>query len=295
MSGGGLEEVRAVMAQPEDIDMGGVAPAATARRRLGPRAQTFLANVEFGHEMRAVIDRPYLVKDLLDRGAVSLLLGAPGTAKTFAAIDIAHHVFEGIPWAGQRVGQANCLYIAAEGGVMFANRMAARKARFAVLRHPVALGGETGMDGPPLAEVVNHLAETQGVPFGLIVVDTLARAIGGADENAGPDMGALLRAVEALRDATGAHVMLIHHTGKDASRGARGHSSLFGAIDTELTVSVDRETKRRTLTVTKQRDGEDGREFGFRLRKVPLGTDADGDPVFSCVIDHEEEAARTLF
>jgi RecA-family ATPase len=164
-----------------------------------------------------------------------------------------------------------------------------------VLRHPVALGGENGWDGPPLAEAVTHLAETQGVPYGLIVVDTLARAIGGADENAGPDMGALLRAVEALRDATGAHVMLVHHTGKDQSRGARGHSSLFGAIDTELTVSVDRETKRRTLTVTKQRDGEDGRDFGFRLRKVPLGTDKDGDQVFSCIIDHEEEVARSLF
>jgi hypothetical protein len=292
MSGERLDEVRRVMGAPEDIDAPGPAQAA---RRLGPKAKVFLDRVEFGHDMAAVMDRPYIVKDLLDRGAISLLLGAPGTAKTFVGIDLAHHIFEGIPWAGQRVGQAASLYIAAEGGLMFANRMAARKARFAVLRHPISLGGETGMDGPPLAELVNHLAATQGVTFGLIVVDTLARAMGGADENAGPDMGALLRAVEGLRDATGAHVMLVHHTGKDQSRGARGHSSLFGAVDTELTLTVDRDTKRRTLTVTKQRDGEDGREFGFRLRKVPLGTDKDGDPVFSCVIDHEEEAARTLF
>jgi hypothetical protein len=284
-----IEYAKRWLDAPEGNDLAGPAQAA---RRLGPMARKLVDNFKFGHDMQAVTDGLYLVQDVLDRGAVSLLVGPPGTAKTFVGIDICHHIFEGIPWAGQRVEQANCLYIAAEGGLMFADRMVARKARFTVLRHPVVLGGENGWDGPPLAEAVNHLAETQGAAYGLIVIDTLARAMGGADENAGPDMAAFLRAVDGLRDATGAHVMLVHQIGKEQSRGARGHSSLLHSVDTELTVSFDRETNRGLVTVTKQRDGEDGREFGFRLRKVCLGTDQDGDPVFSCVIDHEERTAR---
>jgi hypothetical protein len=280
------------MASPEDIDGTGPAPR---RKRLTPRAKRHLDAIEFGHDLRPVMDRPYLIKGLIDMGGLSILVGPPGTAKTFLGIDFCHHVYEGATWAGQRVGQAQCLYIAQEGGLMFANRMAARKARFALMRAPITLGGQNGSDAPSLAEVVNHMAETQGVAYGLIVVDTLARAMGGADENAGPDMGALLRSVDHLRAETGAHVMLIHHTGKDATKGARGHSSLFGAVDTELSLSVDRESKRRMLTVTKQRDGEDGMEFGFRLKKVDLGRDKDGDTVWSCVVEHDEVTQPTMF
>lgn len=287
-----LDPVRQVMSAPEDIDGTGPAPR---RKRMSQRAQQMLGAVEFGHDMRPVTDRPYLIKGLIDLGALSVLVGPPGTAKTFLGIDLCHHIFEGAAWAGNRVSQAQCLYIASEGGLMFANRMAARKARFAVMRAPITLGGQNGSDGPPLAEMVNHLAATQGVTFGLIVVDTLARAMGGADENAGPDMGALLRSVDQVRAETGAHVMLIHHTGKDATKGARGHSSLFGAVDTELSVSTDKDSKRRVLTVTKQRDGEDGIEFGFRLKKVDLGRDKDGDTVWSCILEHEEVTQPTMF
>jgi RecA-family ATPase len=297
MTGEGLDKVREVMAAPEDIDMGDVPPAAperAARRRLSARAQKLLAAVEFGHEIKPELNRPYLVKGLLDRGALSLLYGAPGSAKTFAAIDLAHHVFEGATWAGCRVAQANALYIACEGGVMFANRMAARKARFAVLRAPVTLSGQNS-DAPPLADMVLHLAATHGVGFGLIIADTLARTMAGADENAGADMVQLVRNVDHLREVTGAHVMLIHHSGKDAAKGARGHSSILGAVDTEMQITCDRETKRRMLTVTKQRDGEDGIEFPFRLKRIDLGRDSDGDPVYSCTLDHEEGATPQLF
>lgn len=265
------------------------------RPKLSSRAQKMLERVEFGAELRPVMDRPYLIKGLIDRGGISVLVGKPGTAKTFLGIDLCYHIFEGLPWAGQRVGQAQCLYVAQEGGLMFANRMAARKARFALMRAPLILGGPNGADGPPLAEMITHLSEVQGVTYGLVVIDTLARAMGGADENAGPDMGALLRSVDHIREKTGAHVMLVHHTGKDADRGARGHSSLFGAVDTELLVKTDPASKRRTVRVNKQRDGEDGIEFGFRLKKVDLGRDRDGDPVWSCVIDHEEVAQPTMF
>jgi hypothetical protein len=88
--------------------------------------------------------------------------------------------------------------------------------------------------------------------------------------------------------------MIVHHTGKDAARGARGHSSLRAAVDTELRVTVG-EDGWRTVETTKQRDMPADFERRFRLRVVELGRDQDGDAVTSCVVEHEtREAPRML-
>lgn len=115
----------------------------------------------------------------------------------------------------------------------------------------------------------------------LIVVATLARAMGDGDENSGQDMGALIRTLDRIRAATGAHVMAVHHAGKDTSKGARGHSSLRAAVDTE--VQVTRDGMVITAQTRKQRDMDGSRSLTCGLLPVDLGHDEDGDPVMSCV------------
>jgi hypothetical protein len=87
-------------------------------------------------------------------------------------------------------------------------------------------------------------------------------------------------------------VLLIHHSGKDETRGARGWSGLRAAADAEL--EVIRSDDLRALTVTKQKDGEDGAEFGFRLLTVTIGVDEDLEPITSCVVEHGEHSARDV-
>jgi hypothetical protein len=258
------------------------------RRRLTQAGERMLARVEFAGEIAPVMDRNYLIKGWLDRDAVSVLFGDSNAGKSFLAIDMAHHIHNGMAWAGRRVRQAPVLYIATEGGALFANRLAARKARFMVLRGPLRLGGRNP-EAQPLAEAVQHLAETHG-PFGLIIVDTLARVMAGADENAAPDVASLIASCDMLRERTGAHIMLIHHSGKDATRGARGHSSLRAAVDTEI--ELIKGDGGRLAKVTKQRDGETGLEAAFDLDVVTLGKDADGDPVTSCIVKHQIKEGR---
>lgn len=95
-----------------------------------------------------------------------------------------------------------------------------------------------------------------------------------------------------LADATGAVVVLVHHSGKDSSKGSRGHSSLLGAVDAEFEVSKDGTC--HLLRNSKQKDGEDGARWGFALRQVMIGMDADGDEVTSCVvIEAEIPVAKT--
>ena len=250
-------------------------------RPLSDRAQRLLGRVEFAHELRPVLDRDYIVKGWLDRGALSVVYGEANAGKSFWAIDLAHHVQQGLAWNGRRVAARPVLYAAAEGGAMFDNRLAARKARFMVLRGGLRLTGRNG-EAEPLADAVTRLAATHG-DFGLVVIDTLARVMGGADENAAPDIGALVRSAEIIRDRTGAHVMFIHHSGKDVARGARGHSALRAAVDTEIELSRGEDGTRLART-TKQRDMPGGAEHEFTLEEVALGRDSDGDPVTSCIV-----------
>lgn len=259
----------------------GLAPM---RPPLTGRAKVILGMVERAEALAPVLDRDYLVKGWLDRGALAVLYGDANAGKSFLAIDLAHHIHEGRRWGGCRVEPGPVLYIAAEGGTLFQNRLSARRARFHVLRHQIALAGRAS-DHAPLAQAVNALAVDSG-PFRLIVVDTLARAMGGADENTAPDIGALVAACGHLQAQTGAAVLLVHHSGKDVARGARGHSALRAAVDTELCVTVE-DDGWRTLRATKQRDWPGGKELRFKLSEVVLGKDSDGDPVTSCVVQHE--------
>ena len=78
-----------------------------------------------------------------------------------------------------------------------------------------------------------------GLPVSLVVLDTLARSVAGGNENASEAMGAFVVNSDHIRHKTGAHVMAVHHSGKDAAKGARGHSSLKGAVDTEIELTRD--------------------------------------------------------
>ncbi len=259
--------------------------------RLTQAATALLARATPGVDLRAQLDRPYVVKGWLDQSAVSVFYGDANVGKTFWAIDLAHHVFEGHAWGESRVNQGGLLYVAAEGGAMFANRMVARKARFWVLPGQMVLTGRNP-DAAALAEVILHLTATHG-PYRLIIFDTMARVMGGADENSAPDIAALMRSVDHVRQVTGAHCMLIHHSGKDAAKGARGHSSLRAAVDTEIVLTRDEDGTRKARA-TKQRDYPAGGEVIFSLRVVELGADSDGDTVTSCVCEVKREDRKLL-
>lgn len=111
-------------------------------------------------------------------------------------------------------------------------------------------------------------------------------------------MGAFVRNIDVIRAATEAHVMVIHHSGKDQARGARGHSLLRAATDTEIEVKrIERDDGPvgGVLTVTKQRDMEGEFRRAFTLRSVPLGFGRNGKPVTSAIACLEgEDASRPV-
>ncbi|WP_158625898.1 AAA family ATPase [Arsenicitalea aurantiaca] len=224
-----------------------------------------------------------LVKGLLDQSALSVLYGPSNVGKTFVAMDIGFCVAAGMPWGGMRTTQGVVLYVAAEGGAGARKRAAALLRRYpetsANVDFHLHLSSldllRPDADLQPLIATIKALDR----PLVLLVVDTLSRVMAGGEENGSTDMGAMVKHFDQIRKATGAHVLVVHHSGKDQARGARGHSLLRAATDTEIEITDGQ------IEVTKQRDVDKSYRTAFMLVPVELGVDAEGDAVTSCTIE----------
>lgn len=266
-----------------------IATQPTADEGTQEAPQAAQGDVEWFEDIEPSLVDAYLIKNVLAADTMSVIYGPSNSGKTFFALDLAFHVATGRAWRGLRVMPAAVLYLAAEGGRGVLNRVVALKKETGVTSAPIAVK-RAGLDllhsEADLQSVYNlALGVKQRAPDMplMIVIDTLSRIMAGGDENSAADMTALIRNIDAIRTATGAHVMLVHHTGKDTARGARGHSSLRAATDTEI--EVQNEDGERAAQVQKQRDYQGGETFAFSLKSVSLGHDQDGDEVTSCVVE----------
>ena len=239
-----------------------------------PAQTEHLADDLWAAEALPVLDNATSIKRWLPRQGLAVLFGPSNVGKTFLGLDMAAHVAASKPWHGHRVDGGLVIFLAYEGGSGIRNRvhLLARKLGdipLRIVRADFVLCDETGVER--LLDLLQELSAQRG-PVRQIWVDTLAPAMGGQDENSPEGMGRALRGIARLRDATGALVVAIHHTGKDESRGARGHSSLRAAADTEIIKAE----------ATKQRDLEKGAVFRYKLKMIALGLDKDGEPVTTC-------------
>ena len=236
------------------------------------------------------------VEGLLTEGGASVVYGPSNCGKSFWILDLAVAVATGKPFRGNLdVDQGAVIYVALEGSHGVRNRIEALKREgwlseddpLFLCFAPVSLMNPKHAE--KLAASVKLAAEQSGLSCRLVILDTLARAMAGSDENSGKEMTFAVASIDAIRAVTGAHVCVVHHCGKDEARGARGHSSLRAAVDTEIEVSRAEGETISTVRVTKQRDLPMGEAMPFSLVSVTLGTDRRGKPVTSCVVRHEGE------
>jgi len=138
--------------------------------------------------------------------------------------------------------------------------------------------------------------EQTGLEFSLAIVDTLARAFGGGNENSSEDMGAFITAMGKVQEFLKCALMVLHHSGKDAAKGLRGHSSLLGAVDTELELLRFDEQMKGILTISKQKDGADNERFGFEMVEVEIRPAVLGlsEPVISLAVQASDEAVKLI-
>ena len=231
-----------------------------------------------------------LIKGYLDRNAMSVIYGDSNTGKTFFMLDLAFHLATGREWNGRKVSGGLVIYVAAEAGESINIRLKAMHQHYEPESEPpLAIVPclvnlfDPNADLKPLLDLIREICNHYGLTVSLLVFDTLSRIFGSGDENSARDMGMLVRNLDKIRVATGAHVSLVHHSGKDTSRGARGSSALRAATDTEVEIVATGSVV--CARMRKQRAHEEARDVLFRLRRVELGRDEDGDPVTTCVVE----------
>lgn len=229
----------------------------------------------------------WLIKNVIPRAELCMIYGPPGSGKTFAALDMGMAVSRNLShWGDERVKGGRVVYICAEAPHGFKNRVIAYMQRHDIKAEEL-INFQVIDDVPNLLSINDHKSiASRIIKADLIFVDTLSSVISGGDENTGKDMNVLVSNCKSLAKATGATVVLIGHSGKNADNGHRGWSGMLGAVDAEI--KVESLGTAHTLTVTKQKEGESGKQYGFFLKPEDLGEDQDGDPITSCVFEHSD-------
>ncbi|MDP2125280.1 MAG: AAA family ATPase [Parvibaculum sp.] len=237
----------------------------------------------------------HLVRGLLPQVGTTCLFGAPGTGKSFIALDMVLSVAAGLDVLGRKSLQGATVYLTTEGRTgLKARAIAWSLARALDISNlPIALAEEPMNLRDPqvvatLIDRVRRLEINSGVPCRFICVDTLSQCLFG-DENRQEDMAEFTGAMTRIANTLGAQVCVVHHSGKDKTKGARGSSVINGNFDTLLALDEGDCEGQLVLRTGKQKNDAKS-SVCIMLEKVECGMDGDDEPVYSLVVSDESGA-----
>jgi len=236
--------------------------------------------------------RRELIRGIFPLVGLVLVWGMAKCGKSFLILDALLHIALGWEYHGRRVAQGAVVYCAFEGQTGVRARVEAFRRHHCLddANPPFYLMPATldliDRHDDLIASIRAQLGETPPVA---VCLDTLNRSLRGS-ENKDEDMSAYIAACDAIREAFGCAVIVVHHCGRDTSR-PRGHTSLTGAADAEL--KVERAARKRiTAEVEVAKDGEAGEQIACALKVVDVGIDEDGEKITSCVVVPANAPAR---
>jgi AAA domain len=218
----------------------------------------------------------WLIAGLIPARGLAAIIGPPKCGKSYLTTDMLFSVARGEPYAGRDVLQGPVVYLTGEGVQGFKRRLIAMRRHYAVegkgidffmVENVPDLGSERTNLAAMLAEIDEFLERYEIETPRAIVLDTLARCMGDGDESSARDMGRFIIRCGEIERHYGCVVAVVHHMGKDASRGARGSNALNGAAD--VTISVEKGEAFSTVRVDEMKDGPEGQEWRFRLLPYP--------------------------
>lgn len=244
--------------------------------------------LEWAGDVKPELDTAWLVDDFLPKSGPAVIVGPPGTGKSFFALDLAAHVAQGKEWAGRHVEGGAVLYVVAEGLSGFRNRIAAmieagrleRLAPFAFIPTAIDLRNADG-DTAALMTTMRAVTKRMGRDPALIVIDTLSKTFAGGRENT-DEMAEYVANCEEIAAAMNCLVLIIHHPSRQGED-ERGHSSLRGGVVTSIRISG---STIKTAKTVKQKDGPEGEAVHFTLESVTLGTNSRGKDVTTCLVHY---------
>lgn len=236
------------------------------------------------NDLENLPDPEWVIDGFIPADAMVTIFGAPGSTKSFWALDVACSIASGYEFNGSKVKSGKVIYCVGEGLRGMKWRIEAWK-----LAHPNADADALHenliilpravmlLDKTESAMLINTAeAVSEEAPLRAFVIDTWARSLTGGDENSAQDVGVAINICETVRAKTGASPIIIHHTGADGSR-ERGSTALRGATDTTIHMAHNETENVVTVTCKKMKDGEPFAPVKYNLK--PFGHSIVLEPV----------------
>lgn len=210
-----------------------------------------------------------LIDGLISERDLVLLYGPSGSFKSFVSLDWCLSIAMGLPWQGRGTTQQKVLYVCAESGENLKKRVDA----WGLANHYTAEMMAEGFRGLTKSLKVDDPVDYQRLlkhverwrPT-VVCFDTVDRCMVGS-ESSTEDMKKFVNAVIQFREETGVAVLLVHHTGKDITRGSKGDNRLPSACD--VVVQCLKSTPEASVTrLLTEKMKEDERPSPVYLRSV---------------------------
>jgi len=181
----------------------------------------------------------WLIEGIYPLGEIILMVGESHSGKTYVALDQGLAVAYGAPWLG--IYDVPCprpvLYVPTEGLRGIGRRIAETiDYRYSRLPEAPFFVYQDDLDITSRDSLTKLHESAAAIGAGFVIIDVLADVTPGVDENA-KEMGDMLARLRSISNKTGVTYLVLHHLGKDRSRGARGHSSLQAVTDIQVVVT----------------------------------------------------------
>jgi len=231
------------------------------------------------------------VEGLLPERGVGVLVGGEGSGKTFLAVDLCMAIANGTAYANNfHTTQGRVLYAAAEDKLGVGSRFVAHHQNSGLSVDNITLW--QGISLADLADI--EYLEQSGERFQFVVIDTLSKATPRLDENDNSAMASAIGRAYQLSAIWNAFVLLVAHSGKEASKGIRGASSLTANVDTILKVTATTRGKKVGLSLIKQKAGPEGATLNFSLEPAEIKNPQTGELTSSLVAKPASRSAADL-
>jgi len=240
--------------------------------------------ISAGELMRREIKYDWLITGVCEKSKVGMIFGAPGSGKSFIALDMAVCVGAGLDYCGMPTAKGNVVYICGEGLSGLTRRLKALEKKYdASFDDSVFISLQPGelMSSVNVASIAMAIEAVGNVS--LVIIDTYHRNMGAGDENSANDFASVLRNIDSHIACLGIAVMFIHHSGHMSTDRSRGSSAIKAALDFEY--MAEKKDDSIYLTNPKMKDAPVNPPMAFNFVQKTLGFDDYDEPITSAYLE----------